>query len=263
MRVMRKTTVLAVSLFLVAVASQAADTKEFHKTVPLAKDGRVSVETYKGSVTVTTWDRPEVRIDARIEPDGTESDQREKVALTEVRVSGSEGSVTIQSDYDRVRHRHFLGIFGWNEGTLPFVRYNIQMPASARLEIEDHKSEIKVADLKADLKLHTYKGTAAVAGLDGGARVKTYKGDVRVEFTRFSRDSRFETYKGEIMVQLPKDGRFDLDADSGRRGSIDSDFAMTTRASRSSSARLSGAVNGGGPQLRMTTYKGALRVRAS
>jgi len=94
--------------------------------------------------------------------------------------------------------------------------------------------------------------------------VDTYKGDVQVEFARFSSASRFDTHKGEIAVRLPKDSRFELDADSGRRGDIQTDFAMTTRGGRfSRAARASGAVNGGGPELRLTTYKGTLRVRSS
>ncbi len=253
------------ALLAAGAALQAADVKEVHRTIPLDRDGRVSVNTYKGSVTVTTWDKPEVSVDARIEPDGYDREDREKVQWTEVRISGGGGSVEIKSDYDRVRHheRGFLGLFDFESGSLPFVRYTIQMPAGARLEIEDHKSEIRVSNLKADLKLNTYKGTVKVEGLDGGARVETYKGDVRVEFARYSRASRFETHKGEIEVRLPKDTRFDLDADAGRHGDIESDFAMATRASRFRGARTTGAVNGGGPELRMTTYKGTLRVRAS
>lgn len=251
------------ALVLSAGVAQAADTKEFHQTVPLDRDGRVSLETFKGSVTVTTWDRPEVSIQARIEPDGFDSDQKEKVALTEVRVHGSGAALSIRSDYNRVYHRHLFGLLGWHDGgTLPLVRYTIQMPSSAQLQIEDHKSDIQVSNLKSHLRLSTYKGTARVTGLDGAARVDTYKGDVRVEFARYSQASRFETHKGEIEVRLPKDSRFDLDADSGRHGDIQSDFAMATHASRSRAARATGAVNGGGPQLRMTTYKGTLRVRA-
>ncbi len=264
MRILTKAGVLA-ALILAAGVAQAADTKEVHRTVPLDPDGRVSIDTYKGSVTVTTWDRREVRIDALIEPDGLDPDEKEKVAATEVRISGSGSSVSVRSDYDRTCHIHgfFRGIFDGHWGTLPFVRYTIQMPPTARLEIEDHKSDIKVSGLKADLRLHTYKGTGHVSDLDGAARVETYKGDVRVEFARYSQPSRFETYKGEVEVRLPRDSRFDLDAHSGRRGDVVSDFAITTRAGRSHAARMSGAVNGGGPTLRLTTYKGTLRVRAS
>jgi Toastrack DUF4097 len=263
MRLLARTAVLA-GLLLIGPVAQAADTKEVHRTLPLDRDGRVLVHTYKGSVNVTTWDRPEVRIDARIEPDGMDSDQARKVSETEVRITGSGGLISIRSDYDGIKNHHGLfGIFSSDWGTLPFVHYTIQMPASAQLEIEDHKSDIQVSDLKADLKLHTYKGTAKVSGLDGAARLETYKGEVGVSFARFSRDSRFETYKGEIEVRLPKDSRFALDADAGRRGDIQTDFAMTTRASRSWTTRVSGAVNGGGPRLRLTTYKGTLRIRAS
>jgi DUF4097 and DUF4098 domain-containing protein YvlB len=137
------------------------------------------------------------------------------------------------------------------------------MPATARLEIEDYKSDTRLSDLKADLKIHTYKGAVKVANLDGGARVETYKGDVRVEFARFSRASRFNTYKGEIDVRLPKDSRFELDADSGRRGLVHSDFPVMTRAGRWRATRESGSVNGGGPELRLSTFKGTLRVRSS
>jgi hypothetical protein len=253
------------ALFAVTAAVQALDVKEVHKTIALAKDGNLRLKTFKGSISVTTWDRPEVKVDARIEPDGDDRDSREKVQWTEVRTSGGGQWAEVQSDYDEVkRHEHgFLGIFDGDSGSLPFIRYTIQMPATAILEIEDYKSETHLSDLKADLKLHTYKGTVRVSNLDGAARVETYKGDVQVRFTRFSRASRFNTYKGEIEVRLPKDSRFELDADSGRRGHIDSDFPAVTRAGRWHSGRAEGTVNGGGPELRLTTSKGSLRVRSS
>jgi Putative adhesin len=253
-------------LFAAAVA-QASDTKEVHQTIALDKNGRLSLGTYKGSVTVATWDRPEVKVDALVEPDGDDRDSREKVQLTEVRISGGGSSVEIKSDYDLVkRHdRHFMGILDWDYGSLPFVRYTIQMPATALLEIDDHKSEIRISDLKADLKLHTYKGTGRVTNLDGAARVETYKGDIRMEFARFSRASRFETHKGKIEVRLPKDSRFDLNAQASRKGDIESDFEMLSRTRYSGLAResrVSGGINGGGPELRLTTYKGTLRLLA-
>jgi hypothetical protein len=266
MNALSKAAFLSFALPLAATAAQAADTKEVHRTVALARDGRVAINAYKGTITVTTWDKPEVRVDAVIEPDGDCRESREKVQWTQVLIRESAGSVAIKSDYDEVKHhtRGFLGLFDFETGALPFVRYTIQMPATARLEIVDYKSDTTVSNLHADLRLHTYKGTVKVSNLDGAARVDTYKGDVRVEFARFSSASRFDTHKGEIAVRLPKDSRFELDADSGRRGDIQSDFAMTTLGGRfSRAARASGAVNGGGPELRMTTYKGTLRVRST
>lgn len=258
---------LATLALSAAAVTQAADTKEFHRTLAVDRDGVVSVKTYKGTVAVTTWDRPEVRVDALVEPDGDDRESRDSVRWTEVRISGGGGSVEIRSDYEEVkRHEHrFLGLFDFETGSLPFVRYTIKMPATARLAIDDYKSGINVADLKADLKVHTYKGSVRITNLDGAARVHTYKGDVHAAFARFSSASQFDTYKGEIDVSLPKDSRFELSAETGRHGDIDSDFAMTTRASSrwARSARAAGAVNGGGPELRMKTYRGTLRLRSS
>ncbi|HKA37846.1 MAG TPA: DUF4097 family beta strand repeat-containing protein [Thermoanaerobaculia bacterium] len=256
---------LAALALSVAAGAQASDIKEVHKTLALEKDGRVSIHTFKGSVAVTTWERPEVQVDARIEPGSDDRDDRDKVQWTEVRVSGGGGSVSVNSDYDDVkRHsRGFFGLFDWDSGSLPLIHYKIQMPATARLDIEDHKSDIKVSDLKADLRLDTYKGTARVTNLDGAARVQTHKGDARVEFARYSHASRFETYKGTIELQMPRDSRFELDADSGRHGDVETDFAIMSHAGRSSRGyRASGSVNGGGPDLRMTTTKGTLRIRS-
>jgi hypothetical protein len=59
-------------------------------------------------------------------------------------------------------------------------------------------------------------------------RLETYKGVVHADLARFA-ESRFETYKGEIEIALPKAASFDLDADLGHRGNLDSDFPMAVR----------------------------------
>ena len=263
MRCTWKACVPAALALLVGSLAQAADSKEIHQTIPLDRDGRLSIENFKGSISVTTWDRPEVEMGVRIDPDGMSSDpnEMEKVALTEVRVTGSGPSVRIQSSYEHLRSHRFLGIFGFENGSLPFVHFSIQMPATAHLEIKDYKSEIRVTNLKADLKLKTYKGAVTIAGLDGGADLETYKGEMSVEFARFSQSSRLETYKGQFDVRLPKDSRFSLDADSGRRGAVNSDFELASRSMSVSGHAVS--INGGGPALRFTTHRGNLRLHSS
>lgn len=243
----------------------AAPVKDVHRTLALAADGRLEISAYKGTIEVSTWDRPEADISARVEADtsGGDSDATlaRKVEETRVEIDGGGGSVRVKSDYSRVRDGHFLGLFG-SQGTVPFVHYKIRMPATARLAVDDYKSDTRVAGLKADLKLHTYKGTVRVEGLDGAADVDTYKGDVRVAFARYSRSSRFETYKGEMEVSLPRDSRFALEAEAGRRGSLDSDFGSVERVGwRSREERARSDVNGGGPALRIETSRGTIRLR--
>ncbi len=242
--------------------ASAAAAKELHRTLPIASDGRLAISTFKGSITVSCWDRPEAQISARIEPDGFDSDADRRVEETEVVVDATGGSIRIKSNYDRVRDHGFLGLFGFSHGPLPFVHYTVRMPATARLEIDDYKSETRITGLRADLKIHTYKGQVDAERLDGAAVVDTYKGDVRVTFARYSRPSRFDTYKGSFDVRLPRDSRFALEADGGRRGGVDSDFVVASRRSgRRGGVSAQGNVNGGGPALRFTTSRGSLRLR--
>jgi hypothetical protein len=250
------------SAVLAVAAASGADFKEIHKTVPLDPGGRVSIDTFKGSIDVTTWDRPEIDIVARIEPDDSGRDQARRVQETEVRVAGSGQSVRITSDYDRVHRSGFLGIFGGDE-TLPFVRYTIQLPRTARLAVKDYKSNTHIAGLAGTLDLNTYKGEVEIASMDGSVQLETYKGEVRADFTRLA-ESEFETYKGSVEITLPQPAAFDLEADLGRHGDLDCDFELVTRASGWSSrdARRRGVVNGGGPELKLETYKGTFRIRA-
>lgn len=257
----RGSALFAAGLLAAVFAPASPDAvRQFHRTLPLSADGRLSISTYKGSITVTPWDRAEADITARVEADGTDSDADEKVARTEVRIDGGGDSVRVKSDYDKVRERGFLGIFTFSHGTLPFVHYTIHMPATARLDIDDYKSTTRVTGLRADLKLHTYKGEVVVEGLDGAAHVDTYKGDVRISFNRYSHASRFETYKGTFEVRLPRDSRFELDADGGRRGEVDTDFAVAVHSGRRGGEHSRGSVNGGGPSLRFESSRGSLRL---
>lgn len=264
---MRSARVLVFPAALVLAAPAAADDlREVRKTVDLAANGRVSVETFKGSIDVSTWDRPQAEIVARIEPDDSDTAraQREKIRETEIRIEGSGSGVRIKSDYSRVRWHHLFGFPG--SGTLPYVHYTIRMPRTAALEIKDHKSKSRIAGLAAPLQVDTHKGGVEIRGMDGPVRLHTYKGEVHATYARYAK-SEFETHKGSIEIALPKQTGFSLEMDLGHRGDLDSDFGGIARATRSSHRwrhddRVQGtAINGGGPTLKLTTYKGEFRLR--
>ena len=264
---------LVVLLLLGAVVSSqlaaAQLSREIKKTIPLDADGRLVVDTYKGSITITTWDRAEVDISARIEADKStwesRRDEEEKVRDTEVRIEGSGREVRLKTDYTRLKRqrRSFWNIFDGDTGPLPFVHYTIKMPRRASLKIKDYKSETSVADVKSDISLYTYKGKARLVRVEGSVEVETYKGDVRVDYTALGKSNRFETFKGEIDIAVPRNAGFELEADLSRRGSLRSDFDVEERYRwrRDRSKEYRASVNGGGPLLRLETYKGTYRLR--
>lgn len=255
---------LALFCFLASGIMFGQETREVNKTVPLTSDGKVYIDTYKGSINISAWDKQEVEIRVKIEPDEWDRDAEDKVKDTEIRIDATSSSVRIKSDYDKVnRHSHsFWGIFGGETGSLPLVHYTIRMPRTARLVVKDYKSKSTIADLRSEVEFDTYKGSAEFTNLEGSLTLETYKGDIRVDFADMKARSRVETYKGEIVVRLPKQKGFELDADVGRRGSFDSDFDLDRnyRSRRNRDYDYRGTVNGGGPLLSLKTDKGTLRL---
>ena len=262
---MSRTRRFLVPLFLLALfslAAHGAPQKEVRKTLPLAANGRVEVDTYKGSVDVTAEDRADVVVEARVVADtdcGDEKTWADWVEATEVRIDTHPDLVQIETSYGRLEE-YRQGFLSWCTSR-PFVHYRIRMPKAASLDIKDYKSTIDVAALAGRLRLESYKGKMRIAGLDGRLDLETYKGTARVEFARLAGDVHVETYKGEIELLLPKGAAFTLHADADRHGRIRSDFDVPSQAaSHRSGEVLRGAVNGGGPRLDAKTRKGTIRL---
>ena len=253
---------LLLSFSLVGVAQ---DSREVRKSGEFSRNGQLSIDTYKGSIKVITWEKPEIEIVARIEADGWDRRSREKAEDTEIRVDLSSHAAHVKTNYDRVRDRHrgFLGIsFGDDSDNLPLVHYTVKVPKSTNLEIKDYKSRTEVNDLESEVDIETYKGEVEVRRLAGSLGLKTYKGEAKVGFAKLGGRSRFETYKGSIDITLPRGKGFELDANIGRHASFDSDFPLgeNRRQDRRRGMEVRSAVNGGGPLVRLKSDHGTIRL---
>jgi hypothetical protein len=251
----RRTPGLIALALLAGASASAADSKDLSRTVALNSTGWVRLETYKGSVQVSTWDRPEVEIHARIEAAGSSADDRRLFDGTEIEIDQSPDSLHIATKYPRP-------CCGVDSGTNPDVAYSIRMPRTARLSIHDHRSNLEIRDLSAALDITTHRGTARIDRLSGPLDLTTHRGEAHVDFASFTGPSRVETHRGSIQLRLPRDSRFELNAQLDRRSSIESDFPMMAHLARRAGGDLNGAVNGGGPSLRLSTGKGKIRVEA-
>ncbi len=259
---------------VITLPASAQRTKKISETIPLNAEGRVLIDTYKGSIEVTTWDREEVSVEAVVEAD----ENRELVELTDVNIKKTGNTLHIESDYRRAKNKGGKWrLFGNNKGlSLPFVHYVIRMPRTTELNIEDYKSEIDIEDLTADLELETYKGNVRVEdiqgelqidtykgdvevmGLAGGLEAETYKGNIEVEFVELTGHTSIDTYRGEIRLHLPENAGFDLNADLGRSGDLDTNFRLDNV--RVEDNRYRGQIGGGGPKLEVDTYKGRVKL---
>ncbi len=263
------------SLFILLCISFSAalpqSSREINKTVNLKPDGKLVIDTYKGSITITTHDKPQVEVNVKIEADDSDSrDNAEDVDDTEVRIDGSEDEVTISTDYEKVKHHHNKGFWDWisdpfeSSYSLPLVHYTIKMPAAAGLRIKDYKSSTRISNIKTELDLNTYKGNVDIENLFGGINLETYKGEVRVSFAKINNDSRFETYKGNITIEIPRGNGFELRTDFERRVDFNTDFDVMTieNGKKNRTHNYRGKINGGGPALEIESVKGDVRLNA-
>jgi hypothetical protein len=251
-------------LAILSASSALAQSREVRRTIDLDRDGRVIIDTFKGSIDVQTWDKASVEVVAKIEADPSGDDQEDRVERTAIRIYGSGRLVEIESDYSDADY-HSGGFFGFFFGggtiVLPYVHYDLKIPRTAKLDIDDHKSEIRIRSLEGDLTLETHKGHAVIDRFSGGARIETHKGDIRVDFASLTRPSNFETHKGEIEIYVPAHASFRLRGDLGEDARLDSEFAMITH-SFGDDERVEAEINGGdGPEIWIETHKGTIRLR--
>jgi len=68
------------SVFFTAAISQAS--REINKTFPLKANGHLVIDTYKGTITVTTHDKPQVEVYVKIESDDADSRMLPKMLRT-------------------------------------------------------------------------------------------------------------------------------------------------------------------------------------
>ncbi|MFQ5737686.1 MAG: DUF4097 family beta strand repeat-containing protein [Acidobacteriota bacterium] len=266
-------------LILVAGITSGFQGKEFSQTVDFQPGDKITLKTFKGSILLSSWDRPEVSIFARITaPEGEDDDYAAAVVdATRIDVQQKSHSLVIRSDYDDVPSK---GSWFSNSKTLAYVHYEIRTPRqvdlrvddfkstielyelSGRINLETYKGTLKANDLSGKIRLETFKGKAELSGLRGRLDVETFKGSVSLQAMEIDGTSKLETYKGNIELAIPETQGLSLRADLGRRASLTGDFGLdSARRDRRDSTRFEGSINNGGPRLEVSSHKGDIRLK--
>ncbi len=283
---------LTVGLGVAAAAAAAAQERTFRQTMEFQSGSRLALEADRGSVRLTSWDRPSAEIVARIEPpSGVDADYaRRAVDGAAIEVRGNRRSVRIRTDYRGVPRG---GLFG--NRRLPRVHYEIRVPRELDLDLEVDRaattlegfegrllldldrSDLDLRDVGGALTLQFDRGRLQASGLAGSIAIRLdragevvldgARGDLRLDADRtdvvlrdldVEGDSVVEMDRGDLDVELAADGAVTVDVSTTRRSGFSSDLPATFEP-RGGGFR--GDVNGGGPVLRIQADRGAVRVR--
>lgn len=256
---------IAFALSLVALSASATKLEEtFDKTYDVRPGSSLSLENVNGHITVRAWDQPRVRVHAlkRVEASGQDK-AREVMAKLQIEVANNGGGLKVLTRYPN-KVEGDLGFLSWlfADHVNASVEYELMVPRAMNLDLDNTNGTIEVSDIRGSHRIDTTNGRIELERCAGDLEAETTNGGIRAELTEVTpgKSVRLETTNGRISLAAPPTLAANLDA-ATTNGSINTDLPVaTTRAARHS---LRGAINGGGPELRLRTTNGSIDIRAA
>ncbi len=142
---------------------------------------------------------------------------------------------------------------------------------SGDLRVSDLSGEVFLKSVSGDVYAVNIKGSIGAEAVSGdleltgvaeadSVRAKTVSGDI-VFRGSINRAGRYDlkSHSGDVEMVIPPDSAFDLEAETFS-GRITTDFEVRV-SGKISRKELSGAVNGGGATVRLSSFSGDIKLR--
>ena len=294
--------IIASSLLSVpALSARAQDDygrKQIDTTVRLDRGGAVDLSLISGRITVTGWDRPDVKVSASITSGVLSFD-----------ANSSRVSLSVESDDEgRGRRHHDVGD----------ARYDVSVPRGTRLVLEavsgnvsargsqgeveatSVSGDVNVTDAVRVVSVESVSGSVHAAQVNGNLRAETVSGELRVETVTGnveassvsgslrligvqSKDVRTETVSGDIVYSgsIDAGGKYSFESHSGTirlniprgagaqfsvetfSGDVSTDFPVTTRGSgRGREGRMEFTTGDGRARVTANTFSGRIVINS-
>ena len=237
-------------------------TETFDRTFNVRPGTNFEIENVNGSITVSGWDKPQVRIHA-VKKVNSRDGRGVTEALRALRIEVRQTAAGIEVDtvYPRKNDLDFLDvIFGKDINAQ--VKYEISVPRSMNVEADTVNGSIKVSEVSGEIELDTTNGKIDVLNCSGAVDASTTNGGIGVELLSVlsGKEMSFETTNGRITLSVPATLAADVNA-STTNGSVRSDLPLAT--SRLSRTSIKGTLNGGGPEIRLRTTNGGIDIKTT
>src|SRR5438270_1135681 len=263
-------------LFLLAgVAAFCQDAQPDRTTVPFSDPSRpksLHASLINGGITVKGYDGKDAIVEARQQGDSGRRGRRAERSdgMRRIDIGGS-GLVVEESD-----NVITVGTRAINDS----IELTIQVPFNTSLKLHAvNGGDIVVDHIIGDVEINNTNGNATATHISGAAVVHALNGKVLVSLDKVTADKpmSFSSLNGDIDVTLPTDvkARVKLKSDNGAVYS-DFDIAMDASARKPAVQEngsgkgkyrvqfdrvMYGALNGGGPEMQLTTFNGNIYIR--
>jgi len=251
-------------LMLVAGAAGAAELREkFDKTYETRPGSALSLTNVNGRITIKAWDQPRIQVHAEKYVDGFDSDVAKR-AMAALQIDVKQTGTGLAIETRQPKSGDGGGLFDWLTGNHvnAGVTYELTIPRSMNLAVENTNGSIHVAEVGGKLDVGTTNGRIEVTRCSGSVNAETTNGAIRVELVQVTPGAamRFETTNGGITLSVPSTIAASVDAGT-TNGSVSSDVPITTNSYGKHSLR--GTMNGGGPSIRLNTTNGSIRIQSA
>lgn len=226
---------------------EARDT--WTRSYPVKAGATLEIRESNGRVHVLAGDGEKIEVTAtRIAKAPTE-----EAAQTALKAFTIEESVTA----DGVSLDGTRGMVGLNRSRS--VSYEIKVPRTVNITIKGTNGDVDVDGITGVLRVETTNGRVVAARLGDGADISSVNGQIDLDFTTIGASGvRCKTTNGQIIVTIPTTAKATI---AGRvaNGIVHTEN-LTVQATEQSNRRLDATIGGGGPEIRLETTNGEVRV---
>lgn len=253
--------------------------RDFHYSFPLQAAGRVSVESFNGSVEISGWDQNTVEIDGskwgptsaaaddlRIDTDHTP----DTVSVRAVRPVDWRGNLgarfTLKVPRGAVLDRIVTsnGSIHTEDGSGPArlrtTNGSIHVQGlHGSVEAQTSNGSVDLIDVQGGASIHTNNGHIHAEQLSGSVDATTSNGPIDLEMAgRLTEALRAHTSNGGITIRLPGTPDARVVAQTSN-SSIRCDFDLKVNG-EISKRHLEGVLGNGGPLIDLSTSNGSIRL---
>jgi len=220
------------------------------RSYKVADSATLEIREPNGRITIEAADGHEIQVSAtRVAKAPTE--EAAKAAAEKIQINEA------VSD-DRVALDSTVGM-QLTSGLSQSVDYDIKVPRSISLLIKVTNSQVNVTSVTGMIKIEATNGEITIAGLERGADIDTVNGRVIVNIAKVGVDGvRVKSVNGAIEVGVPADGKATLAARVSN-GAVEVEN-LQLQTSEKSHQRVEGTIGGGGPEIRLDTTNGLIKI---
>lgn len=234
-----------------AVSARAEAHDEWKRSYPVAAGASFEIRNTNGRIKVEAGGTNTIEVVAtRRVKAPSEAQAKATLAEFEIEETRSGSHIKLQAKNQA---------FSFMVNRSKSVDYTVRAPSWVNITLDSTNGDIEVNGAGGTLRAESTNGDIRATSLEGAADVETTNGNVHLEFLRLAGGLKSSTTNGDITVGLPRDVKANLYARVTNGNISATDLSLTT--TEQSRRKLEASIGGGGPQVRLSTTNGEIRVR--